>query len=358
MKEPLKKQSDKIGLSPGSLVYIGQKKAKSIKIRVIDYNEEHLEGKTVKNIEETFPYKTAPTITWINIDGLHDIEILKKLSEKFNIHLLTLEDILNTRQRPKIELYDDYIFVVLKMVRYKNKKLDVEQVSLIWGKNYLITFQEKEGDLFDPVRKRLKNTAGRIRKNAADYLAYALIDLIIDHYFLILDKLSEEIEHLEENILNNPDQTLVKNIHFLKRTLIRLRKSIYPMREVVNVLYQGETPLIKKSTRRFTKDLYDHIILINDSIETYREMVTSALDLYLSTMSMKMNEIMKVLTIIATIFIPLSFLAGVYGMNFNTDVSPFNMPELSFPYGYIFFWILTICIGGGFLLFFKRKKWL
>lgn len=358
MHLPVSKRSQKMGLPPGSFVYVGVPETRPVKINVIDYSENHYETRPLLSIDDALGYKNTQTTTWIDIDGLHQVEILQWLSENYDIHPLVIEDILNTSQRPKIDIFDNYMLLIMKMVRYQEGELDVEQISMILINNVLITFQEKEGDLFDPIRKRIENGLGRIRKNGADYLAYAIMDVIVDHYFLILEQLGEEIEEFEESVLQEADRAMIQELHCLKTNLIHLRKTIFPLREVVAALHQGDTPLLKEPTLRFVKDLYDHTVQIIDAIETNRELVAGTLDLYLSMVSIKMNEVMKVLTVIATIFIPLSFLAGIYGMNFDTSASPFNMPELSLPYGYLLFWGLTLCIAGGFLIFFRRKNWL
>lgn len=354
------KRSSKTGLPPGSLVYVGEKKVDRVKITGIDYDKSRYEKKSVERIEETFTYKDTSTISWINIDGLHDINILESISRHYNIHTLVLEDILSTHQRPKVEILDDYIFGILKMISYdhEEEEINVEQISLILGKNFVITFQEAQGDIFDPLRARIEGGKGRARKSGSDYLAYAIMDIVVDHYFLVLENLGERIEDLEEAVLEDHDSSVVEKIHILKRQLIDLRKLIWPLREVISSLQRDESPLIKKATSRFLSDLYDHIVQIIDTLETYREMVSSLLDIYLTMVSNRMNEVMKVLTIIATIFIPLSFLAGVYGMNFDTGISPFNMPELEFPFGYLMFWGLAVLVAGGLLMYFKRKRWL
>lgn len=356
----VKKRSAKIGMSPGSLVYVGEKKVEQVKITVIDYDEKQYRKKTVENIEDTFPFRDSKTVTWINIDGLHEVQLLESMSRHFDIHPLVVEDILGTHQRPKIEIFDDYIFIILKMIRYdqENEAIEMEQVSLILGKNFVITFQEREGDIFDPLRTRIENGKGRARKSGSDYLAYAILDILVDHYFLVLEALGEEIESLETAVLEDNDPSLIERIHYLKRQLIDLRKTIWPLREVIGNLQRSESPLVTKTINRFIGDLHDHVMQTIDTLETYREMTSSILDIYLSMMSNRMNEVMKVLTIIATIFIPLSFLAGVYGMNFDTSISTLNMPELESPYGYIMFWSLAVAIGVGLLIFFKRKRWI
>jgi len=356
----IKRQSDKLGLSPGSYVFIGEKKQEKVQINLMDYNEEHQEFKFIETIDDALSYKTNNNITWINVYGLHDDEILKKIESHFDIHLLVMEDILNTAQRPKIEINQDYIFVVAKMIYFdqKNYELITEQISLILHDNYILCFQEKLGDFFNPLRERIKNSLGRIRKSGVDYLAYAILDMIVDNYFLTLEKLGDQIENIDEEIIDNTDSEISQKINMLKRTLIYLRKNIWPLREVINTITRDEIPYFKKKTIPFLRDLYDHIIQVIDTTESYREIVNGLLDMYMTNISNKMNEVMKVLTIIATIFIPLSFLAGVYGMNFDTSASPFNLPELHYKYGYLVFWGLVVLIGGGLLAFFKKKKWL
>lgn len=361
MPDQVVKRSAKIGLPPGSPVYVGKKKAEPVKITVIDYDEKNYHTKTVENIEETFPYRERQTVTWINIDGLHETPIVEKVGQHFDIHPLVVEDILSTHQRPKVEVFEHYIVVIFKMIQYEasDEEIAQEQVSLVMGKNFVITFQEEaQRDVFDPLRNHIETAKGRIRKSGADYLAYAIMDIIVDHYFLVLERLGEEIEHLEDAVLENHNPSLVSRIHHLKRQLLELRKAIWPLREVISNLQRSESLLIKKTTIHFIRDLYDHTIQVIDTLENYRERVSSVLDIYLTQMSNRLNEVMKVLTIISTIFIPLSFLAGVYGMNFDTGASPLNMPELKSPYGYVVFWFVALAVGGGLLLLFKKKRWM
>jgi magnesium transporter len=270
------------------------------------------------------------------------------------LHPLLLEDIVNTKQRPKLEDYGGYFFIVLKMLHYheEENRLEVEQASFIVGPNYVISFQEKVGDFFEGVRDRLRSAKGRLRKCGTDYLFYALIDAIVDSYFIILEKLGEKIEALEERLLESAEPESLQTIHALKREMIRLRKSVWPLREVISSLRKGESKLVKKSTEVFFRDVYDHTIQVVDTIESYRDLISGMHDLYLSNVSNKMNEIMKVLTIIATIFIPLTFIAGIYGMNFE------YIPELKFHWGYFVVWIIMIIIGAGMAVFFRKKKWL
>lgn len=354
MPKLIKKRSKKAGLPPGTLVHIGEKKAEMLKISVMDYDEAHFQEREIKTIEECFAFKNAPTVTWINIDGLHQVEILEKLGECYGFHPLVLEDILNTDQRPKMEDYGDYLYIVLRMLNYNDKssEIETEQVSLILGPNFVFSFQEKEGDVFDPVRERIRNGKGRIRKMGADYLAYALLDSIVDNYFMIMEKLGETIEFLEEELVTQPVPETLQTIHQLKRELIFLRKAVWPLREVISGLERGELVLVKETTRIYLRDVYDHTIQVIDTIETFRDMISGMLDIYLSSVSNRLNSVMKVLTIIATIFMPLTFIAGIYGMNFKF------MPELEWQWGYPMVWLLVVVISVFMLIYFKKKRWL
>ena len=350
----MKSAKQQVGLTPGTLVHIGEKKIEKVRIRIIDYDETQLEEKEVKTVEEVFPFKDKPTITWINIDGLHDIEVIEKIGRHFGLHPLVLEDIVNTEQRPKLEDFGDHIFVVLKMLYYDNDKneLEVEQVSLIFGLNFVISFQECLGKIFEPLRERIRKGKGRVRKSGADYLAYALIDSIVDNYFVILEQFGERIEDTEQGLATNPTQETLQTIRAFKKEMIFLRKSIWPLREVVNSLERGESPLIHESTGIYLRDVYDHTIQIIDAVESYRDMLSGMLDVYLSSISNKMNEVMKVLTIFAAIFIPLTFVAGLYGMNFQF------MPELGWHWGYFAALGFMAVIGILLVVYFRRKRWL
>ncbi|MBN2061133.1 MAG: magnesium/cobalt transporter CorA [Deltaproteobacteria bacterium] len=350
----LKKVSKKPGLPPGTLIHIGEKKADKIGIRVIDYNETAIKEIELDSIEDCFAYKEKPSVTWINIDGLHDVELIEKIGKQFDIHPLVLEDIVHTDQRPKIEVFDSYLFIISKMLFFNKEqnRIITEQFSLILGPNYVITFQEMTGDVFNPVRERLRKKTGRFRTTGPDYLAYALIDAIVDNYFIVLEKIGEDIESLEEDLAEEPDNYTLQKIHNLKRELIFLRKSVWPLREVITSMTRDESSLIKENTIIFIRDVYDHTVQVIDVIETHRDMVSGMLDLYLSSVSNRMNEVMKVLTIIATIFIPITFIAGVYGMNFEL------MPELKWRLGYLFAWGIMLVIAIIMIIYFKMKKWL
>jgi magnesium transporter len=354
MPELMKKRSRKAGLPPGTLIHIGERKTEEVKITIMDYDETQLQEKEAKTFDECFPYKGRPTVTWINVDGIHQIETLEKLGECFELHPLTLEDVLNTDQRPKMEDFGDYMYIVLKMFSYndKNNEILIEQVSFILGSNFVLSFQENVGDVFDPIRERIRNGKGRIRKIGADYLLYSLLDAIIDNYFIILEKIGEQIEFIEERLIINPASKTLNIIHKLKRDMLFLRRSVWPLREVISGMERGEFSLIKGTTKIYLRDVYDHNIQIIDTIETLREMLSGMLDIYLTSISNRLNAVMKVLTIIATIFMPLTFLAGIYGMNFK------YMPELEWKWGYFLILLVMFAIGISMLFYFKKKKWL
>ncbi len=350
----IKKRSKKVGLPPGTLVHIGEKKTEKVRITVIDYDEAQFQEKEAKTIEECSPLKDKTAVRWINMEGIHQVETLEKLGNCFELHSLILEDILNTDQRPKREDFEDYIYTVLKMLYYDDKSGEIitEQISLILGPNFVISFQEGGGDVFDPIRERIRNAKGRIRKMGADYLAYALIDAIVDNYFVILEELGEKIEYLEEELVTDPTSETLQAIHSLKREMILLRKSVWPLREVISSLEREESSLIRESTGIYLRDVYDHTIQVIDAIETFRDMLSGMLDIYLSSISNRMNEVMKVLTIIATVFIPLTFIAGLYGMNFK------YMPELEWRWGYAAVLLTMTVIGISMVIYFKRRKWI
>jgi magnesium transporter len=354
MKSSMKKKTSKAGLPPGTLLYVGEKKTEKTTISVLDYDPKGIEEKTLARIEDAFGFKSKDSVSWINIVGIQDVQVIEKLGHHFDIHPLVLEDILHTDQRPKYEEYDQYIFIIVNMLWYDEKTNQVipEQVSFILTDSCVISFQEIEGDVFQPVRERIRNGKGRIRMRGADYLLYALIDAIVDQYFIILEKIGEHIELIEEDVIHDPEPTVIQVIYRLKREIIYLRKSIWPLREVISNLQKQASPLIKETTDLFLRDVYDHAIQIMDTVETYRDMVSGLLDMYMSSVSNKMNEVMKVLTIFAAIFIPLTFIAGVYGMNFQ------YMPELSIPWAYHLVLLAMVAVGVMLLVFFKHKKWL
>ena len=349
----LKRSSKKAGLPPGTVVFVGEKKVEEIKITVIDYDETQYAEKEVKKIEDCFPFKETPSISWINIDGVHQVEVIEKLGAHFVLHPLLQEDVVDTHQRPKFDEFDDHLFIVLRMFFFNEEanELEAEQISLIVGYNFIISFQEKEGDVFEQVRQRLRNGKGRIRKKGSDYLAYVLIDAIVDSYYNILEQLGESIEALQEELVADPRQGDLQTIQRLKRDMLFFRKSVWPLRDLIGGLAKSESTLIKEDVFIYLRDVYDHVIQAIDTIETFRDMLSSMLDIYLSSLSNKMNQVMKVLTIIATLFIPMTFLAGIYGMNFK------YMPELEWRYAYFVFWAIVVTVFIIMIVWFKKKKW-
>jgi magnesium transporter len=355
MPKLIKKRSKKAGLPPGTLIHIGEKKVEEPKITIFDFDDQHVEEREIKVIEECFVFREKPTITWINVEGVHKVEIIEKLGECYGFHPLMLEDILNTDQRPKMEIYGNYIYIVLKMIYDGdiNHLIEMEQVSLILGSNFVISFQEgREGDVFNPVRERIRSGKGLIRKMGADYLAYSLLDTIVDNYFLILEKLGEKVELIEEELVTHPTTKTLQEIQKFKNEMIFVRRAVWPLREVISGMGRKESPLIKETTEIYLRDVYDHTVQVMDTIEIYREMLSGMLDIYLSSISNRLNSVMKVLTIIATIFMPLTFIAGIYGMNFK------YMPELEWRWGYPAIWLFVFIIGISMLIYFRKKKWL
>jgi magnesium transporter len=342
------------GLPPGTVVYVGKQKTEKNRIRTIFYDETNFEEEENKKIEETYSATKKQGITWINVDGLQKVDVIEKIGKHLNLHPLTLEDIANTEQRPKMEDFEHYIYIVLRMLRYDNQGKEIlsEQVSLILGQNLVLSFQETEGDVFDSIRERLRSDKGRIRKLGADYLVYALIDAVVDNYFAVLEKMGDEIEDIEDEVIATPEPSTAQAVHNLKRQSISLRKYVWPLREVISSLERCESGLISKTTSVYLRDVYDHTIQVIDSIETFRDTLSGILDIYLSSVSNRMNEVMKVLTVIATIFIPLTFVAGIYGMNFEF------MPELKSALGYPLILSAMATIAVAMLVYFKKKKWI
>ncbi len=349
------KRPIKAGLPSGSLVHAGEAKDHKIRISVIDYNKHKLQEKEVKKVEECFPFKKTSTVTWINVEGTRHPKVIAQLGEHFELHPLLLEDITNTQQRPKMDDYGSYIFIILKMLSYNEKKeaIVTEQVSIVLGHNFVISFQEgQEGDVFNSVRDRIRNSKGKIRQTRADYLTYMLIDAVVDNYFYILEKVGDGIERLEERIVQESSQDVSHSIHVLKRELIYLRKATWPLRDVISAVQRLESKLIHKSTRFYLRDVYDHTVQVIDTIETFRDILSGLLDVHFSGISNRLNEVMKVLTIIGTIFIPLTFITGIYGMNFDF------MPEIGWKAGYFAALGVMAIVAGGMLLFFKKRKWI
>lgn len=366
-----RRMSRAAGLPPGSLIHIGELRTTRTDITVMSYNEQTFTERQIEDISQFHCDREDDLVHWINIDGLHDVEVVRTIGECFDIHPLVLEDILNTNQRPKLEDYERYLYIVFKML-YPNgnhhgegngngggngngngePEVISEQVSLIVGRNYVISFQEKPGDVFDVIRDRIRHLKGRVRRAGADYLAYALMDAVVDNYFIILERMGETIEDGEEQIIASPTMETLSRIHCLRGEMFGLRRSVWPLREVVGALERGDLALVRHDTVPYLRDLYDHTIQVIDTIETYRDIIAGMMDIYLSSASNRLNEVMKVLTMISTIFIPLSFIVGLYGMNFEF------MPELHKKWGYPMVWVVMLSVSGGMVWYFKRKKWL
>lgn len=356
MKNFLKRRSKKQGLPPGTMVHVGDKKSEKVKITLLDYDDNgHVTEKKIDDVNICNEFRDQTSMTWIDLEGLNDLDALSALGKQFDLHPLVMEDIVNTDQRPKMEDFGEYVYVVLKMFHLNESTNEItpEQVSIVFGSHFVLTFQEGiEGDCFDNIRERIRSGKGKLVKMSSDYLVYSLIDSIIDTYFTILEKFGDKIESLEIELINNPNKETLTTIYELKREIIFLRKSVWPLREVVGRMERGETELISETTHVYLRDIYDHTINTLDTIETYRDMLSGMLDIYLSSISNRLNEVMKVLTIITTIFIPLSFIAGVYGMNFK------DMPELDMNYGYPAVIAIMLVIAIIMVIMFKKKKWI
>jgi magnesium transporter len=349
-----KNRSVKNGLPPGSLIHIGDKSDRSVQISVIGYSPDDIEERQFEQIEQYLQNPSNSPVVWVNVEGVHDVELIRALGEKHTFHSLVLEDIVNTVQRPKIEDYGDYLFIVLKMLRpTEDGNFSSEQISFILGEDYLFTFQEGlNGDAFDSVRDRIRSSKGKIRGMGVDYLAYSLIDAIVDGYFSVLEGFGERIVDVEEELTLTPDQQALHRINGMKKEIIYLRKTVWPLREAISFLERGDSDLLRDATRIYFRDVYDHTVQVIDTVETYRDLLSGMLDLYLSSISNRTNEIMKFLTVIGTIFIPLTFLVGVYGMNFK------NFPELEWKNGYFILWGVMIGVVVMMVAYFRKKRWL
>lgn len=326
-------------------------------VRLIRYGPDQLEEREVKDAESLRSLIGKWPVTWVNVDGLGDLDLIRALGEMFGLHRLALEDVVNVHQRPKVEEYEDHAFIATRMLVARDAAVS-EQITMFLGEGYLLTFQERPGDVFDPIRERIRRHRGFIRESKADYLAYALLDAVIDGYFPVLEHCGERLEALEDEVVSRPGGAAVAAIHEMKRDLLTLRRAIWPQREMINTLVRDPSPYVADQTRVYLRDCYDHTIQIMDIVETYRETASDLMDVYLSSVSTRLNEIMKVLTIIATIFIPLGFIASLYGMNFDPEVSPWNMPELRWYLGYPFSLGLMLLLALGLLYFFRRRGWL
>jgi magnesium transporter len=346
------------GTSPGTLVSHEGADLDNVSIHLIDYNASEFVEEELASAEECKPYLDKDNVTWVHLQGPISAETIRHIGNMFELHPLSLEDVMNKGQRPKIEEYDDQLFAVMSMPIKIEDAIVIEQVSVFLGRNYIISFHAGSTDPFDPLRSRLRKKRGRIRNLKADYLLYAIMDLIIDQGYPILESLGENIENIEEALLSSSvKQSTLGDIHNIRRQLLLLRRNLWPQREAVNNLLRGENVLIEEGTSLYLRDCYDHTIQILDLIENYREMAASLIDIYISSTSYRLNEIMRVLTIIATIFIPLTFIVGLYGMNFSNPDSPWAMPELHWYYGYPMIWGVMIATFLGMVIYFKRKDW-
>jgi len=345
----------KVGLPPGSVVFVGEERTEPVEFRVLEYGPEHLLETERESVEEVLKYRDTEPVTWINIAGIHDPSVIQTIGDHFRIHPLIQEDIAHTGQRPKLEAQENYIYLVVKMLYFDDDRdgdLRAEQVSLLVGERNLITFQEDPGDVFDPVRKRIRNGRGHIRDRGPDYLAYAILDVIVDHYFLVLEELGGRTEELEDLIVEEEAQTLQTRIHDLRRKLTFVRRMTWPMRELVYQLERLDSSLWAENNQLYVRDTYDHVVQVLDLVEALRDTASGLHDLHMTSISNRMNEIMKVLTIIGTIFIPLTFIAGIYGMNFE------YMPELGWTWGYPAVWVVMLTVAAVLFYNFYRREWI
>jgi magnesium transporter len=354
LRRLFRKKKKLAGLPPGTLVFTGERRVEEASINLIDYKGGSVTERKITLPEECGELLHSDTVSWIDVEGLHETETIQKIGDSLNLHPLVLEDILNVDQRAKMEEFENYVYIVLKMFHLNENESDIapEQVSIILGKNYVATFQEGiEGDTFQEIRERIRSNKGIITKMTPDYLVYSIIDSIIDSYFLVLETLGDRIERLEEELVNNPEKQTLTEIYRLKREMLYLRKSVWPLREAISRLERGESELVTRSTHLYLRDVYDHTINVLDTVETYRDMLSGMIDIYLSSISNRLNETMKYLALISTIFIPMTFIASIYGMNFE------YMPELLWIHGYKFALAVMFGVGIGFFIYFKKKKW-
>jgi magnesium transporter len=348
----VQKRSKKTGLSPGTLIHIGENRTETVEITLFNYAGAQCDERTVTSPNDLQP-PADETVTWINVGGVHKIDVLEAFGKQFGLHPLLLEDIANTDQRPKLDDYETYVFLVVKMLAVTDRGgILVEQVSFVLGRNYVLSFQENGTDVFRPVRDRLRAGKGRLRHNGSDYLLYALVDAVVDQYFSVLESLGEKIETLQERVIADPKPDTLRDIHALKRQLLFVRRAVWPLREATNNLSRSDCPYLHEPTKVFFRDVYDHVVQIVDTIESFREMLSASLDIYLSSVSYRLNAVMRVLTVITTIFMPLSFIASIYGMNFE------HMPELKSEWGYPIVLGAMGLVAAGMLIGFRRRKWL
>jgi magnesium transporter len=351
MRRVVKNRSRKAGLPPGSLVHIGEKKSETIRLSRMDYDEQNVTEPAVASPEACRPPPGAG-VSWISVVGVHDADVLDRIGEIFGLHPLVREDILNTDQRPKLEDYGEYAYVVLKhLVPGANGGVGVEQVSLVLGKGFVISFEESDSALFQPVRERIRANRGRIRKEGADYLVYSLLDAVVDNYFIVLEGLGERIEDLQESLILRPTPAGLHSLSQLRREMIELRRSVWPLRDVLGMFERGTSGLVQPGTWIYLRDVYDHTAHVIDTIETYRDMLSGMLDIYLSSVTNRLNEVMKVLTIITTVLMPATLVAGIYGMNFR------HLPELEWRWGYPAALGLMLLFAGVMVWYFRKKRW-
>lgn len=343
----------KTGMPPGSLMYTGEASPQTAILRGMDYDASSFTELDPATMEDLLKLKNSEAVTWIQVVGLRDETIIEQIGNCFGIHPLVMEDILEANHRPKLEDYGDYLYIILRAFHSKDKSYSkTEQISMIIGENYVLTFHDREDVVFDTLRNRLREGKGRLRTLGADYLAYAILDVVVDNYFDVVEHLGESIEELEDKLVLEPSRNTLQKIHRLKHAILVLRKAVWPLRDAIGALSRGESALIQSSTLLYLRDVYDHTIQVIDTLETYRDLLSGMLDIYLSSISNHMNQIMKVLTIISTIFIPLTFIVGIYGMNFK------YMPELEWEWGYPAVWGVMALITLGMINFFRRRKWL
>lgn len=354
MPESISSASKKAGLPAGEMVHVGEVHEHKSKITLLDYDKDRLRAHAIGSVQDLRPYKSSDTVSWVIIEGLTDIEMFRELGELFDIHPLVLEDIVNTHQRPKLDEYEDYLYLVLKRfdVAEDNFRVKQEQVSLLLFDNMLLTFKERVDDLFAPVMTRLQAEKGRLRTQSTDYLAYVVLDTIVDGYFALQDSLDLFTDDIEEQLFEQPGPELLTRIQQVKREMIFVRKSLSPLREMLAALERCDSPLLSEKTHIYLRDVYDHTIRVVESVDSYRDLITGMLEIYLSSVSNRLNEIMKVLTVFSTIFIPLTFLTGIYGMNFQ------DMPELKWPWSYPILWGIFVSIPVTLLIYFRKRKWL
>lgn len=343
------------GAPPGTL--LPDPESGQTRIRLIAYNAEAVLDVEVRDIAEIREALRTHSVVWIDIAGIGDVDAIVRIGEEFGLHPLALEDAVHVHQRGKVEEYANYLFIVARMARL-SEHVETEQLSIFLGDRYVITVQETPEDCLDPVRERIQKSNGRIRDRGADYLAYSLLDAVVDHYFPILEEVGERLDRLESDLITDPGPGVISRVHAQRRDLLTLRRAVWPQREALSQLLRNESPLISDDTRLYLRDCYDHTVQILDLLENFREIAAGMIDVYLSSASHRMNEIMKLLTIIATIFIPLTFIAGVYGMNFDPDTSPLNMPELRWYWGYPAALLVMLATALGLLAYFRRRHWI